>query len=84
MSIEQHVHILLIVDPHNRGGSRAHYKGWISGSTHFTSLEPIPHIFPMAEAANPYTFRQDESACPQYQDPEKFSVTEGKVYDGGY
>jgi len=37
----------------------------------------------MAEAAVPYTFGQDESASPQYDDPEKSSVTE-KVYDKSY
>ena len=37
----------------------------------------------MAEAAVPYTFGQDESASPQYDDPEKSSVTE-KVYDSGF
>ena len=38
----------------------------------------------MAEAANPYTFGQDRSASPQYDDPENSSVTEEKVYDGGF
>ena len=60
------------------------YKGWISGGAHFLS-SLVPQVFPMAEAAQPYTvtFRQEESASPQYGDPEKSSVTEGKVYDSG-
>jgi len=38
----------------------------------------------MAEAAQPYTFGQDESASPQYDDPEKSSVKGEKVYDKSY
>ena len=38
----------------------------------------------MAEAAHPRTFGQDESASPQYEDPEKSSLTGEKVYDSGY
>jgi hypothetical protein len=47
-------------------------------------LSLIPQVSPMAEAAQPYTFGQDESASPQYDDPEKSSVKGEKVYDSGY
>ena len=41
MSIEQHVHISLIVESHIRSGSCIDYKEWISGSAHFPlSLTP--------------------------------------------
>ena len=47
-----------------------------------------PQVSPMAEATQPYTFGQDESATPQYEDPEKSSGTgenlKAPVYDGGY
>lgn len=42
-----------------------------------------PQVFPMAEVVNPYTLPQDEPAGLQFEDPEKSSETEEKVYDSG-
>jgi hypothetical protein len=55
----------------------------MSGSAH-SPLILIPQVFPMAEAAQPHTFGQDDSASPRYEDPEKSSVNGEKVYDSGY
>lgn len=83
MSIEKHVHNLPIVESLNRSVSCADYKGWISGPVQFP-LELHSQVFPMAEVVNdPFSLRQDEPASMQYEDPEKSSVTNEKVYDGG-
>lgn len=70
-------------NPHIRSGSWADYKGWISENALFP-LSLIPQVFPMAETAIPYSFGQDDSAIPQYEDPEKASVNGEKVFDSGY
>ena len=57
-------------------------SGSESSGSNFSSDAPYMRTFHLSW--NPFTSRQDESASPQCEDPEKSSVPEEEVHDSGY